>query len=635
VRRLPGKYLFVALWVLASATTLWLLLTFREYQPSAPPTSGGVTEAAQAAATVSETSFQVIPSLSQLPGERVWYAALIGFVVAFFATWFGLNRRSGLGALVTRGVPDVPAEVIGFFRLLFAAALFAAFVAWRPVMDFGPVEVNRRLAFAWVDWLLARPTVVGRLEDAILVLLVLFGVGLFTRVVYGLFAVAMTMWLGVLVQLGTNIHVWELPYLTVLCLLPVPWADAFSLDETVRRWRGLRPRMGLHGKRYGFAVWIPGFIMGAVWVSAAYTKLEVSGLDWITGGAVRYHWVADSVVAPVSWGLWVATHPRVAVAMSMVGVVFEATFIAAAFVRTSRARCAVAFSIGLALLLGFFVFHGVLWWTWWLAFLSFALPWQAIYDSIATRIPAHTYAFDLSDASGRRVARFWSGLDWFNRLRFIDVSEAAEGTAAAVPSAAALMRSVPLLWPVRALRSATRGGRNTVGPTEPGVPSFATAVQASPVESSAGLRPVHALLVCSVCLLMITELPEGIGRFTSYAMTYASPEDFDARTPMKWVDRVWIGYDTTAPQLMATNDAALLETLILGLSTNPTLSAGDTARLRELGDRLVRTYGRVHVTLVHERDAFDWEHARFVPGDREVLGTLDIGAMTLVSPGRQ
>ena len=206
-----------------------------------------------------------------------------------------------------------------------------------------------------VDWLMGQPNFVARLEDGILLLLVLFAAGLFTRLVYALVAIGLTLWIAIMLLLrpDTNIHVWEVAFLTVLCLIPVPWGAAFSLDETVRRCLDRGHGAGLHGKHFGFAVWMPGFILGAVWAGAAYTKIANSGPAWILGGAVKYHWVIDAPQAAVDWGLWIASHHWAAVIMSFFGVALEATFILAAFASTSRVRMLLASSIGGALIAGF------------------------------------------------------------------------------------------------------------------------------------------------------------------------------------------------------------------------------------------------------------------------------------------
>src|SRR5206468_714792 len=109
----------------------------------------------------------------------------------------------------------------------------------------------------------------------------------------------------------------------------------------------------------------------------------------------------------VPWGLWVASHHWAAVIMSALGVALEATFILAAFASTSRTRTLLASWIGGALITGFWLFHGVLWWTWVLVLLGFAVPWHGLFDIAAALMPRRLCTVDLSTPVGRRAARFW------------------------------------------------------------------------------------------------------------------------------------------------------------------------------------------------------------------------------------
>ncbi|MBI4888832.1 MAG: hypothetical protein HY824_17165 [Acidobacteria bacterium] len=574
----------------------------------------------------------------------LFYACLVGLIVAAFSTSFGVDRYSGFAAIVTRGIPELPAEALGFFRMCFAAFLFVAVNRRRLVVDTAFLERDRVFDWRWIDWLIARPDLVARLETAMLALLILFGLGVLTRLAYGLFAACLVVWIAVLIQLATNIHVWELSFLTVLTLLPVPWGDAFSADEMIRRWRGREAHRGHAGKRFGYAVWMPGFVLGAVWAGAAYSKLEESGLNWILGGAVKYHWVIDAPAARVDWGLWVASHHWAAVTMSAFGVGLETVFIAAAFARTSGVRTALAIVLGMPLLLGFFLFHGVRWWPWWLVLVSFAVPWDALYRALASRVPAQTCLTDLSSAAERRRTRFWQGLDWFNRLQFVDARvEATHPQAHARRlDALDLMRSVPALWPLRVVLRGLRakGGRAVGRPVEPA--REPAGIDARPETGDAprhraGLRPVHGLVVAIVCLLQIKELPEGIGRFTSYSNTYASIEAFnEANLNRSTVDRWWRGYATPRARAFVsdTGDEDLLRNAIQLLGENQPLPARETAALRRLGETLLRDGDDegARLTLVREQRVFDWTKGEFVVEASEVVGTLDLRSLSLLRP---
>jgi hypothetical protein len=116
--------------------------------------------------------------------------------------------------------------------------------------------------------------------------------------------------------------------------------------------------------------------VGLAFLAAAYAKLDTSGVEWITGGAVRYHFVEDAGYAPMQWGLAVASSDSAAIGVSLAGFATEALFWLVICSRREWIRFAFGLS-GLALLAGFYLFMGVLWRGWWILFLAF-LPWGAI-----------------------------------------------------------------------------------------------------------------------------------------------------------------------------------------------------------------------------------------------------------------
>ena len=333
---------------------------------------------------------------------RYWllWAALLSVAAGLAAVWVGGKRLRYAGALAartatstiraaaaatTRGIPETRAEVLGFFRYLYAAFLFLALIDKRLVLEMGRIPDDGQIGWEWLGWLASRPDIMAPLEIVLLVLLVPFAIGLWTRVAYNLFAVGISIWALVWIESQhSNAHQLLATIAMVLCLLPVPWGAALSMDETRRRRRGAGNGSGLRGKVYGYPMWMPGLILGSVWASAAYAKLDSSGPAWILGGAVKYHWVIDAPTAAVDWGLWVAGHHWAAVFMAFCGVFFEAVFILSVFMKPGPWRHLLT-STGLALLIGFYLFHGVLWWTWWLAFLSFVIPWEPLYTLFRSR----------------------------------------------------------------------------------------------------------------------------------------------------------------------------------------------------------------------------------------------------------
>jgi hypothetical protein len=413
--------------------------------------------------------------------------------------------------------------------------------------------------WGWVAWLAGRTDVVAMLEYGLFALLVLFAIGLFSRFAYWLIAAGMMAHVLVLTQSDqSTVHVWIVTAFTILCLIPAPWhATPLSVDDAIRRWRGRDSSRGRRGRAYGYAVWMPGLILGTVWASAAYSKMR-GGPEWILGGAVKYHWVIDAAKGtPVDWGLWVASHHWASVLMSFFGVFLEAVFVLAVFARPGRWRNLLALT-GVPLLVGFYLFDNVLWWPWWLVYLSFAIPWTQLQDFVASRVR-------------------WSRV----------------ACALATPA--------------------------SVGP-------------------SRDLGLVHIVLIALVCVHAMLELPAGVGRFGSYSNTYASTAAFDRANVIQPVDRLWIGYGTTAAIEVANPERVVNG--VLELDTDESLPAvlvdwihaqGEVRQLVSRQPLLGESPRRPQLTLTRQRRAFDWTQGRFyTPDPAAVVGTIDLDSMDVV-----
>jgi hypothetical protein len=200
----------------------------------------------------------------------------------------------------------------------------------------------------------------------------LFALGVRPRLSYPLLVVVLLLRTLVLL-LRRGVHDWDLPIVTLLALLAVPWANAPPL---LQLYRARRDAVVDDRRSYaaGFAIWVPGLTIGLAFAAAAYAKLSYSGVAWITSGAVRYHFVQDGGNAPSGLGLWIAAHPMLSVALALGAVLVEALFIFVVFTSSWRRR-ALFGAAGLALMTGFYLFQGVRWWPWLIFFAAF-LPWQ-------------------------------------------------------------------------------------------------------------------------------------------------------------------------------------------------------------------------------------------------------------------
>jgi len=275
-----------------------------------------------------------------------------------------------------RGIPDVDANTAGIFRVLFGLAVLMFFQAYpvdstrlAPSFD---SQIEGPLHAAVIEFLRARPAVVDRVGPWLIATGIAFTAGVLTRVSYALFVAGAIVWAFVAVSFDST-HPHSTLILTLVALLPSRWGDGFSIDRWMKRSPG-----GAASRQYGYSVWAPGLIVGIAFAAAAWSKLtQPDGwTTWILNGTVKYHFITDSVNAPVDWGLQLAAHPNLAILASFGAVAIEALAITAAFTRSESYRLGIGLA-SLSLVAGFRIFMGVLWLGWWIPLLGF-LPWQTI-----------------------------------------------------------------------------------------------------------------------------------------------------------------------------------------------------------------------------------------------------------------
>jgi len=143
----------------------------------------------------------------------------------------------------------------------------------------------------------------------------------------------------------------------------VPWHEGAGFE----RWRSKRPPRSR--VPYGFAPLVLALMLGVAFAAAGYAK----GWAWAVNGTVRYHFMAESETALLPWGLWIASHPWLSVAVSTVVVVVEHAAILGMFWRAGW-RLAMGLVV-IGLIAGFAVFHRAIWPAWWVLLLGF-MPWE-------------------------------------------------------------------------------------------------------------------------------------------------------------------------------------------------------------------------------------------------------------------
>ena len=305
---------------------------------------------------------------------------LLALVVAVLAA-SAVTFPRALGGWLAARIPPLSATALGGFRLAFGVAMLLAVLRETPP-DVIPYEAQR--ASSWlarqdlIRQLAATPEAGVWTRHVASLALVVFAAGAWPRLALVVAASALTLFIGI----GLNqkaMHDWGVPLITLWALTFVPWRDSAGLQTAVARWRG-RAIAPVAASVRGLAVWLPGLTLGLAFAAAAFAKLDTSGIAWITGGAVRFHFLQDAHQAPVEWGLRVAGSDVAAVGLSLGAVVVEGLFWIVALTPSLALRAAFGVA-GLAMLAGFYLFQGVFWPAWWALFLAF-LPWPLL-DRIA------------------------------------------------------------------------------------------------------------------------------------------------------------------------------------------------------------------------------------------------------------
>ena len=590
-------------------------------------------------------------------------------LVAIIFLGLGLQLASHVRpvAFLHSRIQPINAGELGFFRVVFATLLWLTFSSLRLPPDPFPREFHiGRSGLAnweWVHWLASQPLAVARLEELIFGTIVLFGLGLATRVVYPLLVAQLTVWTLVVLQ-HTGVHPWGVALVTAWGLLTVRWDERFSLSESIRRLRGRSTSRQPRGRGFGFALWLPGLVLGMAMAAAGAAKLRESGLEWILGGAVKYHFVIDAANAPTDWGLWIASHHEAAILFSFLAVATELSLAVAPIVRTYRGRLPVALA-GLGLLCGFWAFQNEFWSGWWMLWVLFFLPWPRVFRWLRRTIPHHVVILDESCPRCQRTGRVLRAFDWFDRIRTATVDEALDDPDLAggadreelLQSMHVVCRdgthmagyrgylhvaaSLPPLWPllpIAALPGVTTLGEKVYERLAASRPRRATAACPVPVRRTAcvRLRPAQITVVVLIGMLQASasllrlELEPLMTDYPMYSSTYGSTAEFDRINDMSpdyayvghWNGRredlsealeelelEWVIRDT----LLAANRHGVTSDTIETLNTVATLFESAT------GIRLER------VELLADRRAFDWTRGQIYWQARgELVAAFDL-----------
>lgn len=262
--------------------------------------------------------------------------------LALFCLFLGLLLHPDGRTWLLQRVPEASPVAMGLYRAACAGALIVALSSRRSPA-----------AELWFE---------GGL-------LLCFGLGVLPRLSLALFIATFAS----LNDVGD--HDVNLPFKIWCLLLVVPWGDAPGLVSLWRRdpHAALRPTTS---RWYGLAFWIPMFALGTAYLAGAHAKFATVGLEWITGGALRYFVAIDGPSAPGELWRTVAAHDVLPEVLSLAAVAVESTIILAAL-WYSPALAMVAGLAAVGLHGGFWLLQGI-WWPFWWALLPAFLPWMAI-----------------------------------------------------------------------------------------------------------------------------------------------------------------------------------------------------------------------------------------------------------------
>ena len=605
--------------------------------------------------------------LSTVGVPAVFAAVLLTLVVA--GAYRAVTRST---PWIFRGVPVMAGQSLALFRIAYGTAmLIAARTLFSEITIPGQRDLDWWARTAFEEALRSDPRLFERIVEIVIVCLTLFVVGLVPRLSLAVATAGLICVEGVLLS-RRSIHDWGLPTMTMALMTLVPWNCGFGLSQMLRRWRGVRePTPAIPP---GLALWIPAFTMGVAFLAAAYAKLHTSGFEWITSGAVRYHFIDDSPNAPLDWGMRIATSDALSVAMSFGAIAVEATVWLVIWFSDWRVRLMLG-AASASLLAGFFLFQGVFWPAWWTMLLAF-LPWPLAADAAARRLPRFTVLIDGDCPLCRRTARVLHSLDWFDRIAFADAADDRErarlapglsrdaalaemhvldahgARSAGYDGYLSLARSLPLLWiprlvgtipPAREIGrhlyarvAATRPrvGRCTDAVCEPGAAPLPRPAGIAPIVT--GLRPilpaVFALVLAQQIIVstLAVESQPFISNFPMYSHTYRTRQAFDAHlrsTPVYTIRTAALSAGEVQRRLTEFCDLDDVVYPAIELAIADAGADGTADNLRAVLRRYEAKYGEPlgPLSVVRRERRFDWRRGEFEHSPRVTFdGTVDL-----------
>lgn len=214
-------------------------------------------------------------------------------------------------------------------------------------------------------------------------------VGLFTNASLLLFAAGNVFLQSFEYSFGDFHHPEGVMMIGLVLLALGPSGRTLSLDAWwARRRRGRAPEHEdpVIGPTSRFARWpllVIRWVLALAYLSAGYHKLRVAGFDWMNGYTLQYYMLRDAVRWDMPFGLWLGQHYRLILAMSVVSVVWEATFF---LVLIFPALALIYVPLGLGFHTGTWVAMNARFLTFMALYAAF-VPWTDVYRWLGERRP--------------------------------------------------------------------------------------------------------------------------------------------------------------------------------------------------------------------------------------------------------
>jgi hypothetical protein len=167
-------------------------------------------------------------------------------------------------------------------------------------------------------------------------------VGFWTRMSALLFSLGYLILIAHMYSYGTRHHTEAILAIFLLLLAFSPSGLCLSVDSYLKRLKDRNKRVpGSSGitAQVDNAYWpllLTQILLSLLYLFAGLCKLHVGGLHWMNGYTLQTHLLQDAIRWQKPYGFWLAQQHELAIALSLITVIFECFFFLAVIWRTAR-----------------------------------------------------------------------------------------------------------------------------------------------------------------------------------------------------------------------------------------------------------------------------------------------------------